>query len=64
MNNVSGYLGPFGGMFDLNGDGRTDPDELSFGYMVLQDLENSKPKRSSWDTDDDDEDDDEDDEDE
>ena len=28
----------FGGMFDFNGDGTTDPIEAGLGYMILDDI--------------------------
>lgn len=34
-----------GGLFDFNGDGHTDPGEMAFGLMMLDDIQRKEKER-------------------
>ena len=35
---------PFGGLFDFNGDGKTDPAEMGLGLFILNELTESEKR--------------------
>ncbi len=39
----------FGGMFDFNGDGRTDAVEAAFGYQILDEMDREDDDNSDTD---------------